>query len=80
MGTVKSVGFSFDGSYVVGGCDEGTSLEVVHVESGECVGKVELGATGGGAGQVAWHPGKYWIAYAGEGGGLRILGAGGGQL
>ncbi|MCJ1273778.1 hypothetical protein MMC21_001571 [Puttea exsequens] len=77
VGAVKSVGFSFDGSFVVGGSDEGGSLEVVHVESGEVVGKVE---TGGGAGVVAWHPGRYWIAFAGDGLGLKILGAGGGQL
>jgi THO complex subunit 3 len=77
VGTVKSVGFSFDGSFVVGGSDEGGTLEVCHVESGESVGKVD---TGGGAGVVAWHPGRYWIAWAGEGGGLKILGAAGGQL
>ena len=58
----------------MGGSDEGGGCEVVHVESGDVVGKVE------GGGQVAWHPGRYWIAYAGDGGGLRILGAGGGQL
>jgi len=74
---VKSVGFSFDGSFVVGGSDEGAVLEVAHVESGEYVGKIE---TGGGAGVVAWHPGRYWIAYAGEGGGPKILGAAGGQM
>lgn len=56
VGTVKSVGFSFDGSFVVGGSDEGGVLEVAHVESGECVGKVD---TGGGAGVVSWHPGRY---------------------
>ncbi|KAL6717876.1 hypothetical protein ACLMJK_003961 [Lecanora helva] len=76
-GAVKSVGFSFDGSFVVGGSEDGSALEVAHVESGECVGKIE---TPGGAGVVAWHPGRYWIAYAGEGGGLRILGAAGGQM
>ncbi len=77
VGTVKSVSFSFDGSFVVGGSDEGNALEVAHVESGEYVGKVE---TGGGAGVVAWHPGRYWLAWAGEGGGLRILGPAGGQM
>lgn len=68
--------FSFDGSFVVGGSDEGTGLEVVHVESGDVVGRVE---TGGGGGVVQWHPGRYWVAWAGEGGGLRILGAAGGE-
>ena len=79
VGAVKSVSFSFDGSYVLGGCDEGNALEVVHVETGEVMGKVDVGGNVG-AGQVAWHPSRYWIAYAGEGGGLRILGAAGGQL
>lgn len=79
-GAVKSVGFSFDGSFVVGGSDEGSVLEVAHTESGEYVGKVDIGASGGGCGVVAWHPGRYWIAWAGEGGGLKILGAAGGQL
>lgn len=73
------MGFSFDGSFVVGGCDEGNVLEVAHTESGEYVGKVDIGASGG-CGVVAWHPGRYWIAWAGEGGGLKILGAAGGQL
>ena len=29
VGSVKSVGFSWDGSFVVGGSDEGTGLEIV---------------------------------------------------
>ncbi|KAM0803936.1 WD40-repeat-containing domain protein [Usnea florida] len=78
-GAVKSVGFSFDGSFVVGGSDEGNVLEVAHTESGEYVGKVDIGGSGG-CGVLAWHPGRYWIAWAGEGSGLKILGAAGGQL
>ena len=78
MGAVKSVSFSFDGGFVVGGSDEGAGLEVVHVETGEVVGKVET--MGGGGGVVAWHPGRYWIGWAGEGSGLRILGPAGGSL
>lgn len=77
VGMIKSVSFSFDGSFVVGADDEGTSLEVVHVESGDTMGKVDCPQ---GANVVAWHPSRYWIAWAGEGGGLRILGAAGGQL
>ncbi|KAG8533243.1 uncharacterized protein KY384_002026 [Bacidia gigantensis] len=79
VGAVKSVGFSFDGSYVIAGCDENANLEVTHVETGDVVGTIPLG-TGVGGGQIAWHPGRYWIAFAGDGGGLRILGAAGGQL
>ena len=29
---------------------------------------------------IAWHPQRYWLAYAGEPGGLRIVGAAGGEL
>jgi THO complex subunit 3 len=27
---------------------------------------------------VAWHPHRYWLAYSGDPGGLRVVGAGGG--
>ena len=90
---VKSIGFAFDGSFLVGADDEGGGLEVVHVESGEGVGRVR--GLVAGATCVAWHPGRYWVAWAGEGGvvvkagegggrdvteppGLRVVGAGGG--
>ncbi|MCJ1443467.1 MAG: hypothetical protein MMC23_003965 [Stictis urceolatum] len=76
VGGVRSLSFSFDGAFVVGGSEEDKGLEVAHVESGEYVFGIP---TGGTAGCVAWHPSRYWIAYAGEGG-LRIVGAGGGQL
>lgn len=29
---------------------------------------------------IAWHPQRYWLAYAGEPGGLRVVGAAGGEL
>ena len=77
IGTLKGVSFSFDGSWVVGADEEGSTLDVVHVETGEAMGKVE---TSGSASAIAWHPSRYWIAWAGEGGGLRIVGAAGGQL
>lgn len=74
---MRSVSFSFDGSYVAGGCEEGSGIEICHVETGEWVCAV---GTAGGAGVVAWHPARYWVAYAGDGGGLRIVGAAGGAL
>lgn len=96
VGTIRDVSFSFDGSYLIGADDEADTLDVVHVESGDSMGKIKdllQGATA-----VAWHPNRYWIAWAGEGGimvkraenpndrdrtegpGLRIVGAAGGPL
>lgn len=90
-GPVRSVSFSFDGRYIVGGSDgsgatagpggsseKDDGLMIAHVETGEYVHTVE---TKGPASSVAWHPSRYWLAYAGEvGGGLKILGAAGGAL
>jgi THO complex subunit 3 len=77
VGSVRSVGFSWDGAYVVGGSDEGTGLEIAHVETGDVV--VSLG-TNAPATCVAWHPGRYWLAYSGDTMGLKIVGAAGGAL
>ncbi|KAL8947841.1 MAG: hypothetical protein Q9222_005926 [Ikaeria aurantiellina] len=75
-GSVKSVSFSWDGSYVIGGSDEGTGIDIAHAETGETVARIETSAP---APCVSWHPnGKYWIAYSGDSGGLRIVGAAGG--
>ena len=124
-GTVRQVSFSFDGRYLVAAADEdGEEMDIVHVESGECVACVPLagnqagvpkavvtkngvakkgeevvvedgvGAKGIGKGLVkvsnvgsvasascvAWHPQRYWLAYAGEPGGLRVVGAAGGAM
>lgn len=77
QGGVKAVSFSWDGSYVVGGSDEGVGLDIAHVETGEYVGTV---ATGQPAPCVAWHPSRYWLAYSGDPTGLKIVGAAGGNL
>jgi THO complex subunit 3 len=63
-------GFTFDGSYVVGGSDEGTGLEVVHAETGE---KIHTFKTAGSCPVVTWAPTRYWLAY-GDAGVLRIWG------
>ncbi|KAI4251619.1 MAG: hypothetical protein LQ352_004740 [Teloschistes flavicans] len=77
-GSVKSVSFSWDGSYVVGGSDEGTGIDIAHAETGEVVARIETSAS---APCVSWHPnGKYWIAYSGDAGGLKIVGAAGGGM
>lgn len=73
-GPVRSVGFSFDGSFVLGGSDEGTCLEIAHTETGEYIHKVETGMA---APHVAWHPSRYILAYSCDAG-LRIVGGVGG--
>ena len=74
---MRAVSFSWDGSFVVGGSDEGSGIEVAHVETGEVVHTVPTGAP---ASCVAWHPGRYWLAYSGDPMGLKIVGAAGGAL
>lgn len=68
-GPVKSLSFSFDGSFIVGGSDEGVGLIFCHVETGETV---YTAKTSTAAPVVAWHPSKYHIAYA-DSGGLKII-------
>lgn len=69
-GPVRSLSFTFDGMYVVGGSDEGSNLEVTHVESGE---QIHTFKTAGASPIVAWAPLKYCLAYS-DLGILRILG------
>ena len=76
-GGLKSLSFSWDGNFVVAGSDEGVGIDIAHVETGEYVHRVETTIP---ASCVAWHPSRYWLAYAGEPGGLKIVGAAGGQL
>ncbi|KAI9819893.1 MAG: hypothetical protein M1827_006463 [Pycnora praestabilis] len=77
VGPVRSVGFSFDGSFVGGGSDEGNGIEIAHVETGDYVHTIP---TTHPAPCVAWHPHRYWIAYTGDPMGLKIVGAAGGSL
>lgn len=77
-GGVRDVSFSFDGNYIVAasGLDnrEGAAgIQITHVESGEDVFLVE---TQNPATWAAWHPHRYWIAYTGDPGGLKIVNAG----
>ncbi|KAK3192728.1 hypothetical protein K4F52_001082 [Lecanicillium sp. MT-2017a] len=70
VGPVRSISFTFDGSYVVGGSDEGNGLEVSHVETGE---HVYTFKTAGSCPVVAWAPTRYCLAYS-DLGMLRIVG------
>lgn len=71
-GPVKSVSFSFDGSYVVGGSEEGNRLSICHTETGEEVHHIDTTYP---AAHVAWHPCRYVLAYSAEVQGLKIVGA-----
>ncbi|KAF2722698.1 WD40 repeat-like protein [Polychaeton citri CBS 116435] len=77
-GSVRELSFSFDGSYLCAGSltdskDSEKGLTIIHVESGEEVVKVE---TTNPVACVAWHPTRYQVAYSGDPGGLKIVGAG----
>ena len=87
-GAIRSLSFSFDGSYIVGASDVEErgmgggkgGLEIYHTETGELLHTVP---TQGQVTDVSWHPSRYWLAYCGEplqGSGLRIVGAGGGSI
>lgn len=54
----------------MGGSDEGTGLELAHVETGEYIHSVKTSAP---CPVVAWHPSRYYLAYA-DLGGLKIIG------
>jgi THO complex subunit 3 len=71
VGPVKCLSFSFDGCYVVGGCEEGSGIDVTHTESGELVHTFK---TAGPCEAVAWAPTRYCLAY-GDLGVLRIIDA-----
>ncbi|KAK7432570.1 hypothetical protein QQZ08_000777 [Neonectria magnoliae] len=70
VGPVKSLSFTFDGSYVVGGSDEGSGLEISHAETGD---HVYTFKTAGSCPVVAWAPTRYCLAYS-DLGVLRIAG------
>ena len=77
---VQDLSFSFDGAYIIAasgreaGRDGGSSgIEISHADTGEHVHTVETKRE---ASLVAWHPLRYWLAYAGDPGGIHIVGAG----
>ncbi|KAK5651767.1 hypothetical protein OQA88_11729 [Cercophora sp. LCS_1] len=69
-GSVKSISFTFDGSYIVGGCEDSSGLVVFHTESGD---PVHTFKTAGPSEAVAWAPTRYCLAYS-DLGILRIVG------
>lgn len=77
MGSVRDLSFSFDGAYIAAASggdarDSSSGIEVCHVDTGEHVHTIE---TKNPATWLAWHPLRYWLAYAGDSGGVHIVGA-----
>jgi len=76
--SVKDVSFSFDGTYVAAGSgndakDGSPGMEIYHADTGDVVHTID---TVNPVTYVAWHPTRYWIAYAGDPGGLKLVGPG----
>ncbi|KAF6838438.1 THO complex subunit 3 [Colletotrichum musicola] len=70
VGPVRSISFTWDGNFLVGGSDEGSGLDIRHVESGD---QVHTLKTAGPCPVVAWAPTRYCLAYS-DLGILRIVG------
>jgi THO complex subunit 3 len=61
QGVVRTLSFSWDGGYLVAGGEEDRSLDIVHVDTGETVHKID---NIGSVGAVGWSPKDYSLAYA----------------
>ncbi|KAL2756151.1 hypothetical protein ACRALDRAFT_1081871 [Sodiomyces alcalophilus JCM 7366] len=59
-GPIRSISFTFDGSYIVGGSEEGSGLDIFHVESGDRAHTIK---TARASPVVAWAPTRYCLAY-----------------
>ncbi|KAK9368341.1 WD40-repeat-containing domain protein [Lipomyces kononenkoae] len=70
---VKCISISFDGAYMAISVEGVEPIEIVHVETGECLYSVPRSSPFH-VPALEWHPTKYWLAYAGDPGGLKILG------
>lgn len=69
-GNIKSLSWSWDGRFLVGGSDDvhaegavsgATGLEIYHAETGEVMYTVPTGSCAVPA--VEWHPNRYWLAH-----------------
>ncbi|KAF3061853.1 THO complex subunit 3 [Daldinia childiae] len=71
IGPVRSLSFSWDGLYIVGGSEEGSGLEIFNSETGDhlCTYKTTTPSP-----VIAWSPNRYSLAYI-DSGSLRVIGA-----
>lgn len=75
---VRDLSFSFDGAFLTAGSmaeakDGSKGMEIYHVDTGDVAFTVD---TVNPITASAWHPLRYWVAFAGDPGGLKVLGAG----
>ncbi|KAK9453476.1 WD40-repeat-containing domain protein [Dipodascopsis uninucleata] len=72
--SIRSLSFSFDGSYLAISADKDEPVQIAHVESGEYLGTVNRPSPFT-VPMVSWHPTKYLLAYGGDNAGLKVLGS-----
>ncbi|KAB5580808.1 WD40-repeat-containing domain protein [Coniochaeta sp. 2T2.1] len=71
-GPVRSISFTFDGSFIAGGSDEESGVHVWHTETGE---HMYTFKSAGNSPVVSWAPTRYCLAFSDHGSGaLRIAG------
>ncbi|EGY18499.1 hypothetical protein VD0002_g8835 [Verticillium dahliae] len=70
VGPVRSISFTFDGSYCVGGSEQGAGLDVFHTETGDTIHTIK---TSDPSPVVAWAPTRYYLAFIDQNA-LRIAG------
>ncbi|KAG7123797.1 putative WD repeat-containing protein C18B5.10c like [Verticillium longisporum] len=64
------ISFTFDGSYCVGGSEQGAGLDVFHTETGDTIHTIK---TSDPSPVVAWAPTRYYLAFIDQNA-LRIAG------
>lgn len=69
-GPVRSISFTFDGSYICGGSEEGSGIDIIHTETGD---RVHSFKTVGPTPVVSWAHTRYVMAYS-DAGSLRTIG------
>ncbi|KAK3708926.1 hypothetical protein LTR37_011256 [Vermiconidia calcicola] len=76
---IRDLSFSFDGAYLI--CGSGSDfkegekgIEIYHADTGDVAHTID---TGNAVTVAQWHPYRYWVAYAGDAGGMKIVGPGG---
>lgn len=74
----RDLSFSFDGAFIIAGSgsdarDGLKGIEIYHADTGDVVHTID---TTHAVTSAAFHPYRYWVAYAGDAGGLKIVGVG----
>jgi THO complex subunit 3 len=77
---IRDLSFSFDGAFIIAGSgsdarDGLKGIEIYHADTGDVVHTID---TTHAVTTAAFHPYRYWVAYAGDAGGLKIVGVGSG--